>query len=982
MRSYLQRPSGPSARAFLCRGRHSKVLNHVINVHVAETSLRWLSELQPLANKTASTIASALILNVQEVVLHCVLEGEGSRNDCVRCIHLLTGDAIATNEAAARRVLPHMTAFASRHGVSYFLLVWICASHQSNLAVMVAICGGRVKDAVENDPICANCSRLFRHLMADYSEEFAQSLWRHVESVLRLIPDDEDIWNDAPARHALQLQALYGKAVLPDDLLGVLNFGFGILRHICARGTSREDVSRQVYALLYKYIIIVEDKPITSRFWTFASCVNALLRFHLLGLPDSIFSVSTVQPRKDNQKRLKSFKTFYNSPEHVQKLRVACLSLQLTGYATSLTAQKTTLENGREPALVRLGKGEVQLKTCAHLSSLVQKLNTDPNLDIGRALWSLMVTEATLLIRFSWYSDYPTKLWEICKMYNIGYLIAIEAFLWLPAERLDVGYGIQLQAKALGQGSHALACAYLQTECVQAEIIGILQKGEGTSLDVEREHQVAKHATEGVAVKGAAACSRNTILQTCHVERSLHMQQHVADETTIRKLLHANARQLAVHEKPHLFSRGRGQLHWESGVTEADRRQLTHVGDEQALQAYIGDNYERLDKQAKAMVQKGQAMQKAKKASPHSNRQWLTWLEDNHAYFADLLKTASPQRRQLGRRIVQLSDSMPAVPQWQPQLEKCLHERLVDKLVSAGPGFYVFEAACSERVAFFVAHIRRKVWGWPLSHTTKMRFSLDVGTMHTNFQPLYDHFQELGLDGMASDIVVLRLVMSFDCLRGCVATWLLEEAHEVEVPVRKERAAAAADETSADEDDVASGCERSDVASIDSDADSSLPDETAEQLPAEATGGATSDEGEGLPDSVGGHPSRGGLVFNNNYFTLRNDPGYPNAKMLINDRFCVLAELGISKMSKTLVIKHYDALNTQPVRTYLALRAWMLMRATQDGWVNRKPPRQKWHVLEAERLRQDVIALRILGGGTGNAKADAHIRSWWPDALS
>ena len=314
MRSYLQRPAAASARAFLCRGRYSKVLNHVINVHTSETSLRWLSELQPLSKKDASTIASALILNVQEVVLQCIASVGDARGGIIRCIHLLTGDAIATNEAAARRILPHMIAFAARHGILYYLLVWICASHQSNLVVMVAICGGRVKDAAENNPICCNCSRLFRHLMSDYSEEFAQALWRYVEKDLRIIPDDEDIWDDAPARNALQMQALYGQAVLPDDLLKVFNFGLGGLRQVCPRSASREEVSRQVYAMLYKYCIILDEKPITSRFWTFASCVGALLRMLLLGLPDSIFSVSTLKLRQDNQKRFSAFRKFYNSP--------------------------------------------------------------------------------------------------------------------------------------------------------------------------------------------------------------------------------------------------------------------------------------------------------------------------------------------------------------------------------------------------------------------------------------------------------------------------------------------------------------------------------------------------------------------------------------------------------------------------------------------------------------------------------------------
>ena len=152
-------------------------------------------------------------------------------------------------------------------------------------------------------------------------------------------------------------------------------------------------------------------------------------------------------------------------------------------------------------------------------------------------------------------------------------------------------------------------------------------------------------------------------------------------------------------------------------------------------------------------------------------------------------------------------------------------------------------------------------------------------------------------------------------------------------------------------------------------------------LPVKSAVGDTSDE-EGLPDEVCKHPSKGGIVSRNGYFTLRNDPGYPHARVFIVPRLCVSDELGTTHMSKSLVTAHYDNGDGKPVRTYMALRAWMLMRVCQGGWVDRKASRQKWHALEAEQLRKEVRALGAPGGGTGSLAADAHIRNLWPDAIS
>ena len=76
-----------------------------------------------------------------------------------------------------------------------------------------------------------------------------------------------------------------------------------------------EDLRRSLYRCLYKHCINIDAQPVTRRFFTFATCFNAMLRMLVLQLPKDVFTVSTIQIRNDSQKRLKNFHKFYTSPE-------------------------------------------------------------------------------------------------------------------------------------------------------------------------------------------------------------------------------------------------------------------------------------------------------------------------------------------------------------------------------------------------------------------------------------------------------------------------------------------------------------------------------------------------------------------------------------------------------------------------------------------------------------------------------------------
>ena len=121
------------------RSRSSKIQDNVIRVVSGKTVLSWFSEIQALSRKDADTLATAIIQAVSPIISLAIAASEQGRRK-QRIIHCLTGDGVNTNEAASKRTFSHYTANLPAQ-VSYYLLVWRCATHQANLATVIGICG-------------------------------------------------------------------------------------------------------------------------------------------------------------------------------------------------------------------------------------------------------------------------------------------------------------------------------------------------------------------------------------------------------------------------------------------------------------------------------------------------------------------------------------------------------------------------------------------------------------------------------------------------------------------------------------------------------------------------------------------------------------------------------------------------------------------------------------------------------------------------
>ena len=142
------------------------------------------------------------------------------------------------------------------------------------------------------------------------------------------------------------------------------------------------------------------------------------------------------------------------------------------------------------------------------------------------------------------------------------------------------------------------------------------------------------------------------------------------------------------------------------------------------------------------------------------------------------------------------------------------------------------------------------------------------------------------------------------------------------------------------------------------------------------------------PEAALSRGSRRKNLLQGSMTNARNAVGrYTDIKIRILDRLCIAGELQRTpQMSKDVTVSEYDGDHDgAPVRSMLVLRAWMLWRATQYGWHDKHPARSAWLAREAEQLRNDIVACGPVDGhvlSTGNARADAEIMKFWPDALT
>jgi len=330
-------------------------------VDVRGDSIPWLCELQPMGDKTASSLALSIIQVVTSVIRAALDKSSellASSKSKLWIIHLVTGDAINTNECALRMVAYHyLKDFDLAAMIKYRLVSNRRASHKVSLVTVVAITGFQMKNPVKGDAICCNIACLYKYLTPAYADEFGSQLREHILQNAKLLVQACLPKQQRPD-HGLRL--LYGQDVFPDSITEILNVDSRSLAHASLQITDVRAFRGLLFAELYKSIIRVENTPVITRFFLFGECAFSLLRAQLLELPGAIFTLEAKPSQKKTQRRITGFQTFYNDPERQVDLRRACLCLRLTNFAHKICAQQQSLSylcktQGGCPLLLGLG---------------------------------------------------------------------------------------------------------------------------------------------------------------------------------------------------------------------------------------------------------------------------------------------------------------------------------------------------------------------------------------------------------------------------------------------------------------------------------------------------------------------------------------------------------------------------------------------------------------------------------------------------
>lgn len=979
----------------LNRGRYSKVQNNAVTIKVGSgVAMDWMTELQPLSRKDGATLASAMIAVVKPV-LDAVQAGVVAQSGkSARVIHMLVGDGVNTNESAAKRLLHHFVVQkAGGDRVQSRLMIWKCASHQANLVVLVAIAGRLVKDALESNELCGTLSRLYKYLAPSYLSEFTDQLRRIVLSSFKVHYDVDSEETKAHQEQTRKLVALYGEGVLPAELVNLRNRNLASMEVVSSVGCDEGRLRKAMFDVLLRLVWFVEEKPVVTRFFLFAPCCFALLRMFLLGLPSEVLSVGAMNPEAESSKRLKAVKSFYEHPSTPVVLRQQCLSLRLTLFATSLTAQKRRScadKPDKEPMLVRLAKKEVQERSSALFADIVSRIDDDPVLDRTKAVCNLVLTQAHLVMRFDAYSRYPMQLWSLTRKFNMnGYAASIADFVLADDRFLDAGYSMPLKAEAwaAANGVEADAVGYLMQDRVQAEIVGFLENGSGSSLDVERKHQQDKRS-ETTKVTGCATASRNGILRRYLATRGSIVSEADAAKRRVKKAAHLNVRALAIEKNAEWFGRARGKFHWEKEVSESDRRKLVHVGEEARLKQYIETHKAELEEEIKARREAANLAHTVETAMPVTPEEWLRYIESNSEEFRNLLKTAEGERKVVSER-VQAIPGLGSTARVYPS--PCPEHGHSPQWSHLGAGFFCLRAAGgSGNFVCFVATIGYLVYACPLNSTEKhTEFDLLTRPLfHTAFRPIEVVLSEAGFGDQA---VVFRLDIEVAEVRDDRIKVRMVGVDPVSPPrtqasdKAKSSVDAAVEGASLSEEAYASMMEKletfehanSDCASLVSSDESDSDDGGAAEEGSSAHPSSEGEETASMSKAAAGTH----VVYSNGYFTFTDNRNYSDIRVSVLMRWCKPGLLGVSNRSKTIVPAHYGDERNNPVRSFLVLRAWMLHRAHVDGFCDKRASRRKVFAEETERLRAD-IAKTGNAVGTGNLAADKQIKLWAPQVLA
>ena len=429
------------------RSRASKVQQNVLTIIGGTDRTNVATELEALGDKTAATLATSFERLLRSVCSRILTQPQaGSAETWI--FHMLVGDGIPTNEAAAKLLLACIAQKALAPGTRYLLMVVKCATHQAALSAKSAVEGRAAKVAGGElwKSISGVSVRLYKYVINDYFEEFVAAVRTWL--LEKLVMQKHDEMDEAGIAEARAVQNLYTQHVIPDSMLRLWNNGFRAgPRHRVRPGEDPNEERPRVLHEFIQWIVThhlrVDSSPTLTRFFTFRECVDNMFGMQLIGLPDH-FQLKAIKPRKENQKRLKFIKDFFKNKESTQIVRRCCLAFQLTGGMEATVSEIHRPD--KIPPMVKLVKGEVAEEVQDRLRRLLEIMaECDPELDLAPATSTLLAVAIDLERRLSAYVAYPYAMCGMCRKYfKQTYQKNAENFVTADPKDLDVGVGLQL----------------------------------------------------------------------------------------------------------------------------------------------------------------------------------------------------------------------------------------------------------------------------------------------------------------------------------------------------------------------------------------------------------------------------------------------------------------------------------------------------------------------------------------------------------
>jgi hypothetical protein len=441
-----------------------------------------------------------------------------------------------------------------------------------------------------------------------------------------------------------------------------------------------------------------------------------------------------------------------------------------------------------------------------------------------------------------------------------------------------------------------------------------------------------------------------------------------------------HVRALAIRRNPHLFTRAQGQLRQEPGASRAQRRRIVHQGDEIALKAYIEAHRNELVEEVRAAREQAEAESLLDVGLPTTQKEWVSFLEENQSSWRRALETAPAERGKLSARI-QARAGLGAAPRLNPELGP--GQGWAPQWAHLEAGFYCLETPLGELYWCYVASIGRTVYAMPLSlYDAPMRL-LSVSLLepfHKAFGPISLALRDAGVPDNSTTKAHVLEVAVHEFRQDSVLLKVVGAEPARNAPARRVDGVPAGGEEEVGE---MADCDfLKKLAGLGSDAESEGDSIVSSDEPSSDGDLDEDDEGEADDDDGGvGAPRKppGTHVvdnLSNQYFTFVDNRGFPDVKVLLRPRWATaefLGGVGVEK-SKTMTPHKVGDLRERPVRSFLVLRAWALGRFRQNGFHLTKSVRKKFLERETAALLSACRAHAPVGQlGVGNAVANEMI---------